>query len=99
MSIETADAIADPPGEEPQWQYRSGDMVEIERHGRLYRCGRVDDAMPDGSGLWISAEGPIARELIWRDEGFSVRMMHAQLHESTHRWSREADGYRCGPVI
>ncbi|UKA55228.1 hypothetical protein LFT45_04685 [Arthrobacter sp. FW305-BF8] len=89
-------AIADQSREGSLWQYRAGDMVETHRYEQFYRRGRVDDAIPDGSGLWISAQGPIARELIWRDEGFSVRMMHAHTTETSQGRPEEGEEYPIG---
>lgn len=53
--------------------WMSGDPVRIERAGRLYRHGRIEVAMADGSGFWVCADGAQPRELIWIEEGFSVR--------------------------
>lgn len=54
-------------GEGRDWQPLVGKYVEIYRDGKPYRSGLVELAMPDGSGLWIAADGILGRELIWKD--------------------------------
>ncbi|MEZ2392207.1 hypothetical protein AB6813_22255 [bacterium RCC_150] len=55
-----------------QWQLLVGEIVVVWLHGELYRKGRVDDAMPDGSGLWIAQEGAFQRKFIDANSGFEV---------------------------
>lgn len=43
-----------------QWPSLRGTAVEVWLHGRLYRQGLVDAVMPDGSGLWLAADGGTA---------------------------------------
>lgn len=70
MSIEwTTDPM---PPDAPDWATLSRQFVEIHRGGKIYRRGPVDDTMPDGSGLWMAADGILGRELIWREQGFTV---------------------------
>jgi hypothetical protein len=38
----------------------------------LYRWGVVDEAMPDGSGLWLAPETVFQREFIDAASGFEV---------------------------
>lgn len=55
-----------------QWQSLVGEIVEVWLDGGLYRRGQVDDAMPDGSGLWLAPETVIQREFIDVASGFEV---------------------------
>jgi hypothetical protein len=67
--------------EEPEWQTLDGEIVEMRRGKHLYRRGRVEASMPDGSGLWMQAEGPLGRELIWRAEGFTAHKASRHIGE------------------
>jgi hypothetical protein len=58
-----------------EWHALKGQAVEVRHNCRPYRRGWVEDAMPDGSGLWVAAYGPAGRELIWQGEGFSVHAL------------------------
>jgi hypothetical protein len=78
VSTECTAEPARPEG--PEWQMFAGEFVEIYRDGDIYRRGRVDTTMPDGSGLWMAAEGVLGRELIWREEGFTVGTVYARVH-------------------
>lgn len=60
------------PPESPDWATLARQFVEIHRGSEIYRSGQVDDTMPDGSGLWMAADGVLGREFISRDEGFTV---------------------------
>ena len=55
-----------------QWQLLPGKTVEVRCQGQIYRRGRVDDAMPDGSGLWLEAHAGRTREFIDKAPGFDV---------------------------
>jgi hypothetical protein len=55
-----------------QWQSLIGEVVEVRLDGGLYRRGLVDDAMPDGCGLWIAREAALEREFIDAASGFEV---------------------------
>jgi len=57
---------------QPDWHRALGQYVEIRLHGKALRNGIVEAVMPDGSILWISAEGPHGREMIERAEGKQV---------------------------
>jgi hypothetical protein len=57
------------------WHGLEGQIVEVRHNGRPYRRGWVEDSMPDGSGLWLAADGPAGRELIWQGEGFSIHTL------------------------
>lgn len=50
------------------WNRSPGEVVEIRISDDLQRRGRVDQAMPDGSGLWLAANGAFLRTYIHRDE-------------------------------
>lgn len=55
-----------------QWQSLVGEIVEVRRHGVLYRRGRVDADMPDASGFWIAREAVAQREFIDAASGYEV---------------------------
>ncbi len=69
---------AEPHAIHPEWHTLTGTLVEVQRNGRTYRQGCVDAAMPDGSGLWLAALGIAGRELIWRDDGFTIQPIEAR---------------------
>lgn len=60
----------------PDWATLTRKFVEIRRGEEIYRRGHVDDVMPDGSGLWMAADGIQGRELVWREQGFTVGKLH-----------------------
>lgn len=69
--------MTDPmPPEGPDWATLSRQFVEARRGSGIYRRGYVDDVMPDGSGLWMAADGILGRELIWREQGSTVGTLH-----------------------
>lgn len=55
-----------------QWQSLVGEIVEVWHDGGFYRRGLVDDAMLDGSGLWLAPEAVNQREFIDASVGFEV---------------------------
>lgn len=55
-----------------KWQSLIGEFVEVWLDGALYRSGWVDDAMLDGSGLWMAPEALCQREFIDASLGFEV---------------------------
>jgi hypothetical protein len=55
-----------------EWQSLRGHFVEVRLGGKPYRRGYVDDAMPDGSGLWLAPEGVLARQFIDKADGYSI---------------------------
>jgi hypothetical protein len=55
-----------------QWQSLVGEIVEVRLDGGLHRRGIVDEAMPDGSGLWLAPEAVFQREFIDAASGFEV---------------------------
>lgn len=64
------------PPESSDWATLSRQLVEVRRGSEIYRRGHVDDTMPDGSGLWMAADGILGRELIWREQGFTVGKLY-----------------------
>jgi hypothetical protein len=60
------------PPDTPDWAMLSRQFVEVRLGSEIYRRGHVDDMMPDGSGLWMAADGILGRDLIWREQGFTV---------------------------
>lgn len=65
------------PSEGPDWATLARQFVVIYRGSEIYRSGYVDDVMPDGSGLWMAVDGVQARELIWREQGFTVAHLYS----------------------
>lgn len=57
---------------QPDWQRALGQHVDVRRRGETVRTGTVEDVMPDNSIVWISAAGPIPREMFERAEGYEV---------------------------
>jgi hypothetical protein len=56
-----------------QWQLLAdGVVVEVRSQGELYRIGEVDDVMPNGSGLWLAAEGGRGREYVDKVPGLDI---------------------------
>jgi hypothetical protein len=55
-----------------EWQSLRGEIVEVRRGFILYRCGVVDDVMPDASGVWLASDGIHSREFIDKASGFSI---------------------------
>lgn len=54
------------------WLAALGLYVEIRDRGRFVRAGTVDAVMPDGSLLWLSAEGAWLREIVEKKSGMEV---------------------------
>ncbi|WP_152683930.1 hypothetical protein [Pseudarthrobacter siccitolerans] len=65
------------PQDSPDWATLARQFVVIYRGSEIYRSGYVDDVMPDGSGLWMAVDGVQARELIWREQGFTVAHLYS----------------------
>jgi hypothetical protein len=57
---------------QPDWHRALGHLVEIRLNGQTLRTGVVDAVMPDGSILWLSAEGTNPREMVERACGKEV---------------------------
>lgn len=55
-----------------QLQSLVGEIVEVRLDGALHRPGVVDEAMLDGSGLWLAPEAVIQREFKDAASGFEV---------------------------
>ncbi|MGM9474625.1 hypothetical protein ACS5PJ_21855 [Pseudarthrobacter sp. YS3] len=49
-----------------------GDIVEIRSNERVVRRGIVEEEMPDGSGLWLSADAADRREYFHKDLGYEL---------------------------
>lgn len=54
------------------WKRALGQRVEIWKFGTRIRKGNVEAVMPDGSLLWISAEGASLRQMFFRVDGYEV---------------------------
>jgi hypothetical protein len=83
------------PPEGPDWAPLSRQFVEINRGSEIYRRGYVDDTMPDGSGLWMAADGILGRELIWREQGFTVGKLYGPVADVQPR-PDAVSGYASG---
>ena len=55
-----------------------GDDAAAGMDAGSHDAGPPDAAMPDGSGLWLAALGIAGRELIWRDDGFTIQPIEAR---------------------
>jgi hypothetical protein len=42
-------------------------QIQVHSAGRILRRGKVDDVMPDGSGIWLAAEGVNPRAYLHND--------------------------------
>ena len=55
-----------------EWHELKGATVEIWLDGQFYREGYVEEAMPNGSALWLSADWLDRRELLDKSSGFQA---------------------------
>ena len=70
----------------PDWSRLIGATVEIRLHGRRIRTGTVDNAMPDSSALWLTADGTHTRTLIEAALGYQAWAEPQELSDtSTYR--------------
>lgn len=51
------------------WQRRVGEIVQIRNGDAIVRQGRVEDEMPDGSGVWLAANGTDQRAYFHKETG------------------------------
>jgi hypothetical protein len=54
------------------WQCQIDDLVEIRVGHDVVRQGNVEAVMPDGSGLWVQANGPDQRAYFHRETGVEL---------------------------
>lgn len=54
------------------WQNRVGDIVEVRLNCDVVRRGIVEEEMPDGSGLWLSADATDRREYFHKELGYEL---------------------------
>jgi hypothetical protein len=54
------------------WCRTPGEIVEIRSGDKVLRRGQVDATMPNGTGLWLSADGAHLRTYIDKDDGFEL---------------------------
>lgn len=81
-----------------EWHLLVGAMVEIHKNGDLIRSGRVDDAMPDSSLIWLAADGPETRALFDAAEGVEVWVERRQLNgKMSYRMTSSALKGKDGP--
>lgn len=57
---------------QPDWHRSLGQYVEVRLHGRPVRTGLVEAVMPDCSALWVAADGPDARQMLAKADGYEV---------------------------
>lgn len=71
---ETMTELLENPSYRPtaDWRRQIGETVVIRGAGRVVRIGTVDDIMPDGSGLWLAADGPIPRAYFHKGDGLEL---------------------------
>jgi hypothetical protein len=60
------------PRKHEEWSRLLNTFVEIRLHGKVIRTGFVEDAMPDSSALWITADGHGPRQMFEACEGHQV---------------------------
>ncbi|MFJ4170750.1 hypothetical protein ACIPY3_14675 [Paenarthrobacter sp. NPDC089714] len=56
----------------PEWESLRGAFVEVRRDGGHYRSGIVDDAMPDGSAVWLAGDVERTRKYLGKADGFVI---------------------------
>lgn len=55
-----------------EWRLVQGVIVEVRLGSSPYRVGLVEDVMPDGSGIWLAADGIQSREFLEKAQGYSL---------------------------
>lgn len=58
------------------WQCQAGEIVEIRNSGNVVRRGIVEAVMPDGSGLWLAANGTDHRAYFHKEIGLELWGQH-----------------------
>lgn len=58
------------------WHRSPGEVVEVRISDYVQRRGTVDQAMPDGTGLWLAADGAFLRTYIHRGENLELWAEH-----------------------
>lgn len=72
-SVHSPQPIADALRLVDEWRgCRIGDVVEIRRGDTLVRRGVLETEMPDGSGIWIAADGVATRSFFHIDNGLEL---------------------------
>lgn len=59
------------------WRRTPGEIVEIRSGDQVLRRGEVDEAMPNGAGLWLAGYGAHLRTYIDKDDGFELWAEHS----------------------
>lgn len=54
------------------WEDLIGALVEVRHNGQIVRTGIVDEAMPDGSAIWVTSDSKLSRRIYEKAEGFLV---------------------------
>ncbi|SKB73870.1 hypothetical protein SAMN05660916_02418 [Arthrobacter sp. 31Cvi3.1E] len=57
---------------ESDWYRAPGESVDIRSGDQVLYQGRVDVAMPDGSGLWLAAQGTAERTYKHKEHGLDL---------------------------
>lgn len=55
------------------WAHLVGGTVEVTLDGNLVRVGKVEQATPDSSTLWVEADAVNPRALFCKAWGYKVR--------------------------
>ena len=58
------------------WLCQIGDTVEIRIGSEAVRRGVVEAVMPDGSGLWLAANGTDHRAYFHKETGLELWVQH-----------------------
>ncbi|MFC9769867.1 MULTISPECIES: hypothetical protein [unclassified Pseudarthrobacter] len=61
------------------WEDLIGAPVEVRHNGQIIRAGIVDEAMPDGSAIWVTSDSRQSRRIYEKAEGFLVYVEPQQL--------------------
>lgn len=79
---------------QPDWNLALGQYVEVQRNGRTTRTGIVEQVMPNGSILWLAAEGVEPREMVERADGSKIYAGYPRQMPAVEEVSRFGDPAR-----
>ncbi|MDQ0801477.1 hypothetical protein QF050_003116 [Arthrobacter sp. SLBN-112] len=65
------------------WLLTKGTLVEARHRHHLARTGLVDDVTPDGSILWLAADGALTRHMIDKSDGYEIWSTYEKTHGAT----------------
>ncbi len=81
------------------WLPVSREIVEIRRHGKTVRRGRVETVTPDGAVLWLAADGPHTRGMFERSEGYEVWIEYKWEIQTLERSWSKVTAVRPSPAV